>query len=314
MKVSAPLLFHARGVILDSAFDDIQLMPPGKHEIEPINVDTGKPIKLTVEVNATTAERLESARASYQAEADANTGDAPYIDFNHEDGAAAAWVKQIYWAGDDPQKGGVRAKIEWSNAGREAVEGKTFRRFSPSFSIGDDKTISGAPVNMGGLVNSAAFRTISAFFATQANPSNPHQITTMTEEEIAAMTAQNDELKKQVEALQKELDEANQAQAQTEVDSAASEGRIPADDEVKAKWVKTILTNPEARGLLASLPVSSAFTTTIKAKRGADADSDDQSPLAVQARYQAMAQGAAKDKFRQENAAVLLAASRLPQK
>jgi hypothetical protein len=61
--------------------------------------------------------------------------DRPFFDFNHEDREASAWPTEFYWAGDDPQTGGVRARLEWSDAGKRAVEGRTFRRFSPTFHV-----------------------------------------------------------------------------------------------------------------------------------------------------------------------------------
>ena len=64
------LLIHARGAALDAAHGDIQIMPPGVHEITPSDAD-GKPISLKVTITSATAEALEAARASYQAAADA---------------------------------------------------------------------------------------------------------------------------------------------------------------------------------------------------------------------------------------------------
>lgn len=306
---ATPFLIHARGIALDSALDDVQLMPPGTHTITPTGPD-GKPITLTVTVTEATAAALEAARAKYQAEADAQTGDAPYIDFNHDDGPAAAWVKSIYWAGDDPHTGGVRAKIEWSDAGREAIEGKLFRRFSPSFIV-DPNTgaITSAPVNMGGLVNRAAFRTINAFFATApATESQTPTHSTMTEEQIAALQAENETLKQRIAELEAALEAATKEKAEAEVEAAARDGRIPPAPEIKAKWVQTLLKNPDSRELLASLPVNPALETVIRAK--AAPETDPNTPAALKAKYDAMPDGPAKDKFRRENAAALLIASR----
>jgi phage I-like protein len=300
---------HARGIPLDAAFDDIQLMPPGTHEIEPMGRD-GKPVKLTVTVTAATATALEAARARYQAEADAGTGDAPYIDFNHDDGPAAGWVKRIYWGGDDPKTGGIRAKIEWSDAGREAIEGKTFRRFSPSFLINANGQITDAPVNMGGLVNRAAFRSIAAFFAKSEQPTTPPNTPpTMTEEQIAALQKENEDLKARIAELEASVAAAAKDKAESDVECAAKEGRIAPAQEIKAKWVQAILTDPTASELLASLPVNPALQTVIHATATPPAE-DDKSPAALKARYDAMADGPEKDKFRRENAAALLHASR----
>jgi phage I-like protein len=253
-------IYRARGTALDTAADDVQIMPPGKHAISPMGAD-GKPVDLEVQIDATTAEILEAARARYQAAADSKTGDAPYFDFNHDDGPAAAWVKSIYWAGDDPQTGGVRAKVEWTDAGLEAVNGRLFRRFSPCFCV-DEKTgaINGAPVNMGGLVNRAAFRTIAALFS--KSTTNP----TMNEEQIAALQKENEDLKAQIAELTGKVEAAAKKDAEAQVDCAATEGRIPPAPEVKAKWVRTLLADPAAAELLASLPKNAALEKVIDAK------------------------------------------------
>lgn len=306
-------VIHARGIQLDAAADDIQIMPPGTHRIQPMGPE-GKPVDVTVVVDASTATALEAARSRYQAEADAGVGDAPYIDFNHEDGPAAAWVKSIYWGGDDPKTGGVRAKIEWSDAGREAIEGKTFRRFSPTFSIHEASgAITGAPVNMGGLVNRAAFRTISAFFASDSSEQNSQPKTTtptMTEEQIAALKAENEELKKQLAALSEQVQAAAKDKAEAEVECAARDGRIPAAPEVRAKWVAAILANPSSIDLLASLPTAEVLKPSLTVSAKAPEQKDDNSPAALKARYDAMPDGPDKDKFRREHAATLLLAAR----
>lgn len=255
------IVIRGRGIVIDAALDDIQIMPPGTHVITPIGPD-GKPITLTVTVTEHTARALEAARNKYQAEADAQVGDAPYIDFNHDDGPAAGWIKSIYWGGDDPHTGGVRAKVEWSDAGREAIEGRLFRRFSPAFFI-DPATsqITGAPVNMGGLVNRAAFRNIAAFFA-QSTSQN-----TMTEEQIAALLEENTTLKRRIAELEAQLAAAAKEKAEAVVADAAKDGRIPPAPEVKSKWVAAILADPSARELLASLPPNPALQTIIRSSQ-----------------------------------------------
>jgi hypothetical protein len=57
---------------------------------------------MTLTIDEATAAVLEASRASYQAKADAGEGDAPYLDFNHDDREASAWPKRIFWAGSDP--------------------------------------------------------------------------------------------------------------------------------------------------------------------------------------------------------------------
>lgn len=79
-----------------------------------------------------------------------------WLDFNHEDAEAAAWVSAFRW---DPNKG-IIAQTDWTQEGREALEGKSFYSFSPAFLI--DKETS-RPCSLiaghaaGGLVNAPAF-------------------------------------------------------------------------------------------------------------------------------------------------------------
>ena len=229
--------------------ESIQLFPPGDHAVTVTNAK-GAPVELNVTITAATADVLETSRATYQAAADAGTGDAPYFDFNHDDREASAWVKAIYWAGDDPQTGGVRAKVELSEAGKNAIAGKTFRRFSPSFHSTSDGRITGAPPNMGGFVNRAAFRTIAPLFAKQSTDEKSTTTTMMTEEEIKLITDENTALKSELETLKKSLEEMNRKDAEKLVDAAAKEGKIACAPELKAKWVESIVKDPAAAELL----------------------------------------------------------------
>ena len=198
--------------LTDEDGDDIQWMPPGVHEIEPSTPD-GEVKKITVLVDEAAAKAVEEARARYQAEFDAGRGDAPFTDFCHADQEASSWVLRVYWGGGDPKKGGIRAVVDWTDEGR-AKKGKSLKRFSPGFYVSDEPDaegryhITGAPANMGGLVNRAAFRSIqhlSASATTEGGEKqhNNQDQNTMTEEEIKALRDENAALKKQLEDLQK---------------------------------------------------------------------------------------------------------------
>ena len=143
----------------------IQWMPPGVHTVTASQA--GKPTTLTITVDQQTAETVEAARARYATAALAGTEDCPYFDHNHDDRAASAWPTRFYWAGADPILGGVRAVVNFSEAGKVAVLGRNYRRFSPCFYAVNGK-VTGAPVNMGGLVNRAAFQRISPLISDPA--------------------------------------------------------------------------------------------------------------------------------------------------
>lgn len=260
MQATVPL-YLARSVSL-AAGETVQLFPPGVLKVTPTPADGSEPRELELTIDATTAEVLEAHRADYQAKADANEGDAPFLDFNHDDREASAWVKKIFWAGDDPATGGVRAEVEWSTAGEAAVQGKTFRRFSPVFYAENGK-ITGAPVNMGGLVNRAAFRTIQPLFAkNQSDPTNLQKTTTtMNEEEINALKSENAALKEQLSTLQAKMDEMNKKDAEATVEQAAKEGRIGTAPELKAKWVDSLIKDPAAKDLLLAMAPNPALVS-----------------------------------------------------
>jgi len=143
--------------------ESVQYMPPGRHRIRASQA--GKPLTVEVAVDAQTAATLQAFLAASLTAASAGRDDRPFFDFNHEDREASAWPVEFSWGGDDPHSGGVRARVEWSDAGRRAVEGRTFRRFSPTFHLDASGRVIGSEINMGGLVNRAAFKRIAPLFA-----------------------------------------------------------------------------------------------------------------------------------------------------
>lgn len=149
---------------------ELQYMPPGRHRIRASQ--GGKPLSVEVAVDAQTAVTLQTFLAARLTAAAEGHDDRPFFDFNHEDREASAWPTEFYWAGDDPQGGGVRARLEWSDAGKRAVEGRTFRRFSHTFHLDASGQITGSEINMGGLVNRAAFKRIAPLFAAEIEPSD----------------------------------------------------------------------------------------------------------------------------------------------
>lgn len=158
--------FSGRPIVLadNKLPDSIQLLPPGRHTINASK--GGQPHTCTVEVTAKTAEYISKDLKEMLAAAEAGTGPRPYIDFNHNDEEASGWPLEAFWAGDDMINGGVRAKLEWSGPGGSAVQGKSYRQFSPNFRVSPDTgEIIGTTVNMGGLVNRPAFKKIAPLFA-----------------------------------------------------------------------------------------------------------------------------------------------------
>lgn len=129
---------------------EIVWMPIGEHSIR-AGTTSGKTFVGKVRV---TEEGARAAQASLLRATAA--GRKPWIDFNHADGEAAAWVKGFSW---DPARG-IIASLEWTPGGEAALRDKKFRSFSPAFKL-DRETGLVAGINegfaAGGLVNAPAF-------------------------------------------------------------------------------------------------------------------------------------------------------------
>ena len=267
---------------------EIQWMPPGRHTINASQ--NGKAVTRTVSVTAEGAARVQAALVDMLAAADRGEDAKPYLDFNHEDRDASAWPVEFYWAGDDPKKGGIRAKLEWSDPGKGAVTGKSYRSFSPSFFLDAKGEVVGAPTNMGGLVNRPAFRRIApisskagsgepdadATAETTTEKNQPtmksllailakHGVIPSAEVEEASATsavatylAAQSALKTELDAVKAKLGTtetalvtAREAHAHSVVEAAVKAGRIePKNDALKAKFKKLIADDPTNEDLL----------------------------------------------------------------
>lgn len=147
--------------------NEIQWAPPGRNQINCTR--GGQPVTLTVNVNEAGAQRVSARFAEYKAAADRGESDAVFGDFNHEDREASFHALGFRWGGDDIQRGGIRVAVSWTGAGRRAVLGRDYTRFSPSFYVDDSAgEIIGMPICVGGLVNSAAFRRIAPIMSKQS--------------------------------------------------------------------------------------------------------------------------------------------------
>jgi phage I-like protein len=89
----------------------------------------------------------------------------PFIDFDHEGKASAANPKGFRWVTGK----GVYLALEWTKGGRERVEGKDYRYFSPTFHVGPDGEPNGLPESgaIGALTNNPAFRDIQRIAASR---------------------------------------------------------------------------------------------------------------------------------------------------
>jgi hypothetical protein len=182
----APVLLDAGNTNGDEF--DIQWMPPG--EQAPVAFVADEPRKLEFTVKAQHALAFDAMLQRLRQLAAAGSGDLPFIDFNHEDGAASGRPTQIYWGGDDAKRGGIRLKGKWTASGKAAVTGEApeYTRFSPEWYFDDHDEPIAIGANLGGLVNKAAFKTIASVKAGSSGShgaANQQQKNNMTKEEIS---------------------------------------------------------------------------------------------------------------------------------
>lgn len=135
---------------------EIMWMPGGTHRISALR--GSRTVTLAVKVGPETA--LLAERALMEINGASGGKERAYFDLNHEDREASAWPVGFSWR-DQPEPG-VYARVDWSEVGEKAVVGKSYRAFSPAFFVdkGSPANITGAPKNMGGLVNDPAFKQI----------------------------------------------------------------------------------------------------------------------------------------------------------
>jgi len=145
----------------NSAGYDIQWIPPGYQE--PVCFVNGQPRQLKFTCRAEHAGKLNAQLQKLLSVAEAGNGDKPYTDYNHEDNEASSRPVRMYWAGNDPKKGGIRLVGKWTSKARTAISDGEWSRFSPQWEF-DPATEEPTSVgtNLGGLVNNAAFNGIQA--------------------------------------------------------------------------------------------------------------------------------------------------------
>ena len=302
-------IVHAISSVIDGDElpEDIQYLPPGTHNLTATK--NGKPAELTLEVDAQTANLLQKSFDKITA----GDKEQVFIDFNHDDGEASGWVTGFYWAGADRDTGGVRAKVEWTNAGEEALQGRNFRKFSPTFTLNSKGEIEGTTLNAGGLVNRPAFKDITPIVASdgeyQKTDSNMAEIIeekkkeevigqddskkkeeVTAQEQLAEVKKENETLKAKIKALEDDKKKEQEVAAQSAVDKATEDGRIPPKDEkVKAKWVSILESDPSAIELLNALPVNPALQRVVQAKRQEDGaiDTNGEAQMRAAKEYQA---------------------------
>ena len=133
--------------------EGILYMPAGQHRV--CGTVNGRPGARTVLVDAAAAARLQEA---LQARLELyRRGEAvrPCGLFDHRPGAASFLARAFEW---DPARG-VVLRVEWTSAGREAIQGRNYSYFSPKFLLDEQGRVAGLTeeAEVGSLVNDPAF-------------------------------------------------------------------------------------------------------------------------------------------------------------
>lgn len=253
------LIFAALASSIDGTPKEIVYLPEGEHQIT-ATVD-GEPKTITVKVPADQGEQIAATLQKTLDERN-RSNVRPWFDFEHKRGVASALPKAFRY---EPGKG-IMVSVEWTGAGRAAVEGKDFSYFSPEFFLGDDGVPDGMPDRgpLGGLVNEPAFREIPRIAASDAARHQPNETPAMSKlifaalaisaaaenaeteavkaidhlrveaadakQKLSLVEAENKDLKTKVEAAEAEAKQSRKERADTLVKAAVADGRILSKD------------------------------------------------------------------------------------
>jgi len=260
---------------------EIVYIPEGENHIYPQSHPDGILVRLL-------PEKGEAVAAAFQADLTKLQGNnvKPRLDFKHD----ASGPTSGFPTGFRYQPGkGLMCEVDWSGAGKSAIEGRDFAYFSPRFDLDDDGVPMGLPDRgpLGALVNEPAFREIERIAAAEADEhSKIKASTTMPNlilaelgiaeshttaesdavkkiKEISAEAAkvpglikERDDLKTQVEASDKAAKEAAEKRADDLVSAAVADGRIAAKDDETQKGFRERISAGDsfAEKMLIALP------------------------------------------------------------
>jgi phage I-like protein len=251
--------------------EQIMFFPAGKSTIR-ASVN-GKPKQISVNVTKQTADVMQASLTQLLTEPVE-----PFIDFDHQSQAAAALPRGFEWKDGE----GVMLNLEWTLPGKAAVEGKSYRYFSPTFLLSESGDPASLPDSgpVGALTNNPAFRRMKKISASDegaltGDDEPPKQkgkkkmadetaetVTAALRTELEALRAENKTLRETAETSRVE---AINREADLLIEAAVKEGKIaPKNETVKAslkRWAVTDLAGAKAH--IESLPVNPAFKTVV---------------------------------------------------
>jgi phage I-like protein len=264
--------------------NEIVYLPEGSHTITPY-VD-GKAQTITVNVEAAKGSDI-AATLQTALDQRKQSNVRAWFDFEHKGGKASALPTGFRY---EPGQG-VMCALEWTGAGKEAIEGKDFSYFSPTFLIDESGIPAGLPNRgpLGALVNEPAFREIPRIAASDAVEISPNKKPIMklllaklgidpaheTAEQsaLAKLTAMDGEmndkakriteleaeladLKKGKDAAEAKCAAAAKDRAETLVKAAVADGRLAPKDEATQDKFRTKIEAGDtfAEEILAGMP------------------------------------------------------------
>lgn len=316
-EAEASLVSCDLGIDLDGETNpEIVYMPgPGRQRIH-ASVN-GRPKTVTVEVDAEGAQRLADDLNKRLVDEIR-----PHAGFDHQAGPASFLPQEFKW---DESKG-VVLKVDWTDAGKSAVNGRNYSYFSPTFLLSDDGKIKGLPQTgeIGSMTNNPAFRDktmkiaasadgkpeealimevaeklaeLKVITAAQAENADSELVLSAIEqmhESIQALSTANKQLESANTSLRAKAAEVQKSEAQSIVQAAIDEGKIPAkDQELIDHWTEQAIQSPErTRRLLTALPANPLLQRVIdvKVKDGKRVTSGQSSADLVQAQHNAIAE------------------------
>jgi hypothetical protein len=291
-----------------SQVESIVYLPEGKHSINASK--GGKPATLTVDVNESV---LAAFREGLKQRQESNVR--PFAGFDHKAGAAS-FIPQEFRYEDGV---GLVLDVEWTQAGRTAIEGKDYSYFSPTFLVDDNGTPIGLPNRgeIGSLVNDPAFEEIPRIAASHQAPQPNNMIEHLIElglveaghdeataldaaktkiealrteaEKAQTVEASANEAAEKIAALESEIEELKaeqaagvEAEANAAVEEAVTAGRIaPQDDAAKAFWVASIKADKAAIGILKSIPSKVELESKVLAGRVEEENKTKEEPKGI---------------------------------
>jgi len=240
-------------------------MPKGQWKITPrVNGET-KEVVVTVDENTATALQTSFEQRLSQPVR-------PIAGFDHKPGNASFIPKGFMWDKDK----GVLLNVDWTKAGREAIEGRNYSYFSPTFLLNNNRVTGLAGRGeIGSLTNSPAFEDIERI-AASSDPDDAIPIKTMTKlvtklvelelitaeqgddedavfdaivhlnSDLTEVRAHNATLLQENETLRTEAVRVKGNEADQIIAAAISEGKIPSQNHDLIKYYRAqLIANPE---------------------------------------------------------------------